>query len=97
MGRSYILGHGIVAAFAEWVATSYSLQCQPATTQGAVAADCFGCVLRAAGGKAAMIAEKWAEQELVASNQDLKEFCHNFREKTRTFASKTCCQAQVQL
>lgn len=60
-----------MAAFAEGVTASYSLEGQPATTQGAVPGDGLRCVLGATGCEAAMVAEKGAEQQLVGANQEL--------------------------
>lgn len=60
-----------MAAFAEGVTASNSLQRQPGSAQGAVAGDGFRGVLGAAGCEAAVVAKKGAKQQLVGANQEL--------------------------
>jgi hypothetical protein len=68
--------HRIVAAIAERMAATDSLDRQPAAAQGPVTINGFGGILRTAGRKTAMTAEKGAQQELIGTNQELQQLGH---------------------
>jgi hypothetical protein len=71
-----VFGNGIKAAGMPRMASEQSPQTHVAPLQESVSVDRFEGVLRAAGIEAAMASEKWADQQLVRTDDQSDEPAH---------------------
>jgi len=67
-----------MTTFTKWLATKYSFNTQPTALECTILSDGFRRVSGAAWCKAAILAKKRAENQLICANNGEKNFVHGY-------------------